>query len=278
MPIGAAAIIGAGTLGAGFFGANAAQSAASTQAKAANQAAGISANEFLSTQQQLQPFKDLGGNAAALLGQLFGLTTGPGQTSDPRYGSLYGSISSQIGAPPSPTDPSLTNQFRASPGYQYALGQSSNAIQNSAAGRTGAVSGNMLKALQTNATGLADQDYSNFYNNLVNNYSTRYNDVANNRNQIVSVLSALGGQGENAAAQTGTFGANAASSIGNNLNLAGSAQAAGTLGSANALTTALNSLSGNPSVNSALSFLFNGGSGGGGSGYGNGDFGGGGSF
>jgi len=277
MPIGGI-IAGLGSLGGGLFGANAAQSAANTQAQAANNAAGISANEFQAIQQQLQPFKELGGNAASLLGQLFGITTGPGQTSDPRYGSFYSPISSVVGAPPSPTDPSLTSQFRASPGYQYALGQSSNAIQNSAAGQTGAISGNMLKALQTNATGLADQDYGNFYNNLVNNYATRYNDVGNNRNQILNVLGALSGQGQNAAAQLGGFGQNAVTSIGNNLNLAGSAQAAGTVGSANAFTTALNGLSANPSVNSALSFLFNGGSGGGGSGYGNGDFGGGGSF
>jgi hypothetical protein len=46
-----------------------------------------------------------------------------------------------------PTDPSLASQFQASPGYQYNLQQQQNAIQNSAAGKTGALSGNMLQAL-----------------------------------------------------------------------------------------------------------------------------------
>ena len=272
MPIGGI-ISGAGSLLGGLFGANAASDAASAQAKAANQAAGISANEFTAIQQQLQPFKELGTNAASVLGQLFGITYRPDQAGSPINGMFNSPISQIVGAPPSPTDPNLVNQFHASPGYQYALQQSGNAIQNSAAGKTGAVSGNMLKALQTNATGLADQDYQNFYNNLLTNYGARYNDAANNRNQIINVLSGLGGQGQNAAAQLGGFGQNAVNTIGNNLNLAGSANAAGIVGSTNALTNAFNSLSNNPSVNSALSFLFNGGNG---NGYGNGDFGGGG--
>jgi len=277
MPIGAILGGGASLLG-GLFGANAAGDAANAQVQAANNATDLQKQEFLINQQNLEPFKDIGTNAASVLGQLFGITWNPSQNGSPLNGSFNTPISQLVGGPPSPTDPNLVNQFRASPGYQYALGQSSNAIQNSAAGKTGAISGNMLKALQTNATGLADQDFQNFYTNLVNNYGTRYNDAANNRNQIINVLSALGGQGQNAGVQLGGFGQNAVTSIGNNLNLAGSAQAAGTLGQANAFTTAFNGLSNNTGVNNALSFLFNGGNSGGGGANVYADYGGGGDY
>lgn len=262
-----------GAVAGGVIGANGAQNAAKIQANAANNATNLQGLEYSDIAAKLQPFLQRGTTADQVLSNnYFGVS--PTGTFNPNAPFLQ-PISSTVGAPPSPTDPTLVSQFRASPGYQYALDQSGNAIQNSAAGKTGAISGNMLKALQTNATGLADQDFSNFYTNLVNNYSTRYNDVANNRNQIINVLSALGGQGQNAAAQLGGFGQNAVTSIGNNLNLAGSAQAAGTLGTTNAITNAVNSLANNSSVNSALSFLFNGGSGSGsGGGSAGGDFGG----
>lgn len=275
MPIGGI-VAGIGALASGIFGGNAAENAAKTQANAANNATNLTAQEFLSNQQNLEPFKDVGSNAAQVLGQLFGITWSPNQVNNGvPTGSFNTPISSLVGPAPSPTNPNLISQFQASPGYQYNLQQSSDAIQNSAAGKTGAVSGNMLKALQTNASGLAAQDWNNFYQNLLTNYSTRYNDAANSRNQIINVLGSLGGMGQNAAAGLGGLGQSAVGSIGNNLNLAASANAAGTLGATNAYTNAFNSLSNNPSVNSALSFLFNGGNG---SGYGNGDFGGGGSF
>lgn len=59
--------------------------------------------------------------------------------------------------------------FTASPGYQYNLQQQQGAIQNSAAARGGLTGGNTLMALQSNASGLANQDYQQYINNLMSN-------------------------------------------------------------------------------------------------------------
>lgn len=267
------AIAGAGSLASGILGSNAASDAASTQAKSANKAAGISAAEFQAIMEQLKPFLQTGTTANQVLGEnYFGI--GQGGTYDPNAPFLQ-PISSQIGAPPDPNDPRLREAFQASPGYKYQLDQSNDAIQNSAAGRTGAVSGNMMKALQANATGLAGQDWWNNYKAVLGNYGNRYQDIADQRKTVIGGLGNLAGAGQNAAAQTGGFGTSAANAIGGNLNLAGSAQAAGTLGSNNALTGGMNNaiwslLQGQGGGSSPLAYLLGNS---GRSGYGAGDYG-----
>lgn len=236
------------------------------------------------------PFLNSGTTANQVLSANYFGINGPSGVFDPNAPFLQ-PISSQIGGPPSPTgalappnpsDPTLAAKFQQSPGYQYALSQTSDAIQNSAAGRTGAISGNMLRALQGNAQGLASQDYGNFYNNLVNswsnlypatvqNYQQQYSDASNNRNQIIGALSNMASAGQGAGVQQGNFGQQAVTGIGNNIIGGANAQAAGTIGSANALTGGingvLNSLNAGGSGNNPLNFLF--GNSGGGGYYGN---------
>lgn len=257
MPIGliGGAISAGGSLLGGLLGSNAATSAANIQAKAANAATALQGQEFQQTTGNLLPYLQTGTTANQVLASNYFGIGGPGGTFNPNAPFLQ-PISSNVGAPPSPTDPSLQASFLASPGYQYNLAQSSDAIQNSAAGHTGAISGNMLTALQKNAAGLASNDWNSFYNNLVNNYQQRYGDIQGNRNQIIQMLGALGGQGQNAAVQQGGFGQNAAAQIGGNLIGAGNAQAAGVVGSSNALSGAFNSPGFTGGVNSALNFLF----------------------
>lgn len=236
---------GAGSL----FGGLASSSAASQQSAAANKAIDLETMEYLDIASKLAPFLNTGTNALQVLAELFGVTYKDGQTPSSEFNR---SISSVIGPPPSPNAPGAN--FQASPGYQYQLGQAQNAIQNSAANRTGAVSGNMMRGLQENATGLANQDYWKWYNALTQNYGSRYSDEANRRNQIISVLTGLAGGGQNAAVQQGGFGQNAASNIGS-LGLYGAnAQAAGTLGTANAF----GNLFSNPSFTNSLSQMFSG--------------------
>lgn len=140
------------------------------------------------------------------------------------------------------------------------------AIQNSAAGKTGAISGNMLKALQTNASGLANQDYSQWYNNLVNswqnlwgaqntNYNQQYQDQSQNRNQIISALGGISASGQNAAVQTGGFGQSAVNAIGNNIQTAAGSQGLGAIGQANALSGVLNNPSLQSGITNGLNFL-----------------------
>ena len=56
--------------------------------------------------------------------------------------------------------------FEASPGFQYSLDTSNQAIEGSAAGNGGLFSGATLEALQENSIGLAQQDYGAHLNRL----------------------------------------------------------------------------------------------------------------
>jgi hypothetical protein len=200
--------------------------------------------------------------------------------------------------------PLTAQSFQASPGYQWQLGQGINAIQNSAAGKTGAVSGNTLQALQGYGTGLAQQDWynanalnSNNYATQLQSYLDRYNaqnqgytqtqgylgnaynqnlaGIAGQQANTYNILSGLIGGGQNAGASLGGFGQQFANQAGNFLTQGANAQAAGQVGQANAFTGGINSLSSlllsNPNAygggggNNVLNYLL-GGSGGGGGG------------
>jgi hypothetical protein len=161
-----------------------------------------------------------------------------------------------LGAPPTlsipdPSDPATTAKFQQSPGYTYELGQEQNAIQNSAAGKTGAVSGNMLKALQTNAQGLASKDYNSWLTNATNfgtqnytagrqNYFDQYNIGAQQQGNLFQRLLSLAGLGQGAAANVGTTGTQLAGNVGGAQIGAGNALAAGQVQSANNITGGLN--------------------------------------
>lgn len=97
--------------------------------------------------------------------------------------------------------------FQSSPGYQFQKQQGIDVIDNSAAARGGVVSGNTLKALDTFGTGLANQDFYNFLN------------------QLRGVQS---------------LGENAAVGVGNLATQGANATAAGIAGGTNALTSFLN--------------------------------------
>lgn len=56
--------------------------------------------------------------------------------------------------------------YQQSPGMQYALEESERAITRNAAATGGLGGGNVLRALQENAVGLAQQDYNNYFNQL----------------------------------------------------------------------------------------------------------------
>lgn len=115
---------------------------------------------------------------------------------------------------------SVQSQLEQLPGYQFTRTQGLKAVQNSAAARGLGVSGAALKGASTYATGLANSTYGDQVGRLQNYASL----------------------GENAAAQTGTFGVQTGQNIGNNIVGAGNAQAAGQVGAANAISGAFGSL------------------------------------
>jgi hypothetical protein len=204
-----AAILGAGALGvggavaSGVIGSNAAQSAAQTQANAANLATNTQLGIFNQTQQNLQPYNQVGQSALSQLASLFGLSTG--------------------GAPgtgPTPaTAAAATSALTQYPGYQFGLKQGSQALSASAASQGLELSGGQLAA---------QQQYGQ-------NYA-----MANAWNPYVSQLNTLASNGQNAGASLGAIGATTGNNVAQTQLAAGQATAAGTVGSANALTGALN--------------------------------------
>lgn len=255
MPIGLG-ILGGGLL-SGVFGlagagisAGAAESAAQTQAQAAQYAANLQHGEFEQIRKALAPWVQSGklGNA-----DLLRLLTNGGINNS----FLTRSPTTQLGAPLQDRAGSGINaMFKTAPSYNFELQQGANAITDAGTGVTGALSGNTMKSLANYGTGAAGQDFWNWYNAQNQQYWNRFNSITNRQNQVYNMLSGLSGQGLGAATQTGQFGQAAVSNIGNDIMSGAAASAAGTVGAANAITGGLNSLGGNIQSMALLQQLF----------------------
>lgn len=201
--IGGAAIVSGGV---GLYSAN---KAANTQADAAGNALAFQKQAFDTSQGNInaakpnyQPYLDAGSGATYSLGKLLGI--GPnGQSQTPDYSGFYNS-----------------------PDYAFAQQQGELGIERGANARGINLSGGTLKDLSSFNSGLATQQYGNYYNKLM----------------------ALSGQGENAATGFGNLATgqatnitNSANGIANTTQAAGQAQASGIVGGANAVTGSLNS-------------------------------------
>jgi hypothetical protein len=234
-------ISGVGSIAGGLIGASASKSAASTQSDAANYAADLQNQQFKQTQQNLQPYMGLGEQAINPLVNALGYNYSPqtGMIKDPNS-PLNQTFS--YGAFSAPTEA----QAQATPGYQFTLNQGLKSTQNSAAARGLGSSGAALKGASAYSTGLADSTYNDVYNRALNAYNanyntasgtfqTNYNAAAGNASRLGNVVSG----GQSAAAGLGGIGAQTAQSIGNTVQSGAASSAAGTVGSANALTSAL---------------------------------------
>ena len=186
-------------VGSALIGGNAASSAASTQANAANNAAQLSNQQYQQTRQDQMPWMQAGQTALNALTPLATNYT-----------------------------PFSYNSMTADPGYQFRLQQGQEALGHQNAARGGAVSGTSLKAMQDYAQNSA----SNEYNNAFNRYQTE-------RNAQLNPLQSLAGVGQTTAAQLGQSGAANANAMGNYMTGGAAAQAAGQVGTANALTSGL---------------------------------------
>jgi hypothetical protein len=141
MPFAAAGAIAAGvgataSVVGGVLQSNAARDAAS-KANAAQQQA------LEQARKDLMPWAASGGQANTATGDLLGLN-GPDAAKAARA------------------------NFQASPGYQWSLDQGLRAVDAGAAAQGFGRSGAVLKAEQTFGTGLADQEFTNYYNRLFN--------------------------------------------------------------------------------------------------------------
>jgi len=215
-----AAVIGGsiaavGALGSAVIGSSAAQSAANTQASAARNAAQVQMTMFNKTQENLAPWISGGGDALRALMTL----TGSGAGGNP--------LTAPLTKPFAPT----MEQLMATPGYQFTLNQGLQATQNAFAAQGLGTSGAAMKGAIGYAEGLASTTYQQQFQNYWSQNQNIYN-----------MLSGISTTGANAGANLGSTSQAVGANIGNNLTSAGAAQAAGIVGSANALSGGLGAL------------------------------------
>jgi hypothetical protein len=218
MPIGYA--IGGASLVSGILGADAARSAANTQAQSAQQALDYQKQQFNTIQQQTAPGRAAGYNALNTLG---GLGSGTYQMYDAN-GNPTGGTGVGTGY--------LTKQFTpedfaagVDPGYAFRQQQGQEATNRMANMGGGMLSGNALKGAQDYSQGLASQEYGNAFNRF-----------QTGRQNIYNTLAGIAGLGQNSTNTSATAGAQAAGQVGNTIQNLGAAQAGGTVGAANAIT------------------------------------------
>lgn len=166
-----------GSLVGGIFGKKQADRAADASVQGAQMAVAEQRRQYDLTRQDQQPWMQAGQNALA-------------QLQDPQ------------------------TSFQQSPGFNWLQQQGMRGIERSAAARGGGTSGNALKALAEFNTGLAQQDFGNWWNRTAG----------------------VAGVGQQATNMVGGFGQQTAGNVGNALIGAGDARASGIVGGANALS------------------------------------------
>lgn len=210
-----AAILGAGALGAGASliaggrQASAAREAAVMQAAMQQRGLDFQREVFDTNQANIRPFINIGSSALGQVGSFYGLdgTTPLGQAS--------------------------LDRFRQSPDYQFAQQEGMRGLENSAAARGGLLSGNFLRGAQQFGQGLATQNLQNYLGRLLN----------------------MGQMGQNAAVGAGGLAQQGANSISNLYSGMGQTMAGGVTGAANANAAGL--VGGANSINSAVqNYLF----------------------
>jgi hypothetical protein len=137
--------------------------------------------------------------------------------------------------------------YQADPGYAFRLAEGRKALTSKARARGGLVSGQTLKGMQDYAQESASQEFQNAYNRAFTGYGT---DVAR-ENQLYNRQAAMAGVGQTATNLVNQAGQNYATSAGNLMTGGAAAEAAGRVGSANAITGGLGTYM-NYSQNNAL--------------------------
>lgn len=229
----AAGVAAAGVAGS-VISASGAESAASKQAGAAEQASNLAYQTYQQNAANLAPYNQTGQAALNQLASFPSQAQASNQTA-------YNNAQAQL--PTMPTQATVTQL----PGYQFQLNQGLTAIRNQMGANGQGIGGNALNAAVNYASGLASSNYAQDIANqqsIYNSYSNQYQNKLAGNNQTYNQLLGLTAQGENAAAQTGYQGNQAAATAGSALQAAGQAQAAGTVGAANALSGGVNSLAG----------------------------------
>ena len=192
-------MIPAAIVGSSLLGSSAASGAAATQAAAADRAAQLQNDQYNQTRADQAPYREAGVTALNALTPL--------ATNYTPFGM---------------------SQFQQDPGYQFRLSEGQRAMGHQAGARGGMVSGTSLKAMQDYAQNSASGEYQNAFNR----YQTE-------RNARLNPLQSLAGVGQTSTNFLGQAGAANAGAVGNYLTGGAAANAAGQVGTANALTSGL---------------------------------------
>lgn len=233
----AAAVVG-GVVGIGgaLIQANAAQGAAQTQANALNNSLNMQQGMFNTIQANEQPYIQGGAGAMSELKYLLGEGT-PGVNGEP--------TSSAAGGFGSLNAPFTVDQFhKMSPAYQFDLQQGGQGVLNGDTSGQGALSGAAMKDLISFNSNYAN----NSFNNAFQQYQTQQNNVFNRLNTLATL-------GSNAGSNNATNASGFASSMGNTASNIGTANAAGQVGVANAITGGLGNLSNSYMMSQAMPWL-----------------------
>lgn len=217
--------VAAATIGSSLLGADAAGDAADTQAASQRESMAVQKAMFDKQNQQQTGYRAIGGGALRQIGELGSGTYGVYDAEGNEIGTGTGSgyLTKQF----SPED------FAAGidPGYAFRLKMGQEQAQRQANQAGGAIGGNALAGLQDYTQGSASQEYGNAFNR----FQTQ-------RGNIYNTLASIAGLGQTSLGQTGTAGTQAGANIGQAISNVGSAQAAGTVGAANAIGGAAQSL------------------------------------
>lgn len=224
------AIAGGTALIGGAMASSAAGDAADAQADAANNASAnslVASRESNALQKEMfdkqielnAPFRNAGLTGQNRLMEMLGLG---GDKNAQGYGSASKNFS--------------MSDFQEDPGYQFRMQQGQQALERSAAARSGLLSGRAGKDMTNYAQGAASQEYGNAFNRFQTNRSSQLNPLQS----LAGMSQTASGTMSNAA---GAYGANVgnnltstANTVGNNMMGAGNARASGYVGSANAIT------------------------------------------
>jgi hypothetical protein len=232
----ALAVGAAGNVVGGIVGAGAAKDAAQMQADAAKAAQTQQMEMFNTINAQQAPYRAAGYGA---LGDIGALGTGQYQMYDAQ------------GKPTGMGEGSgyLQKQFDASdlakglaPNYDFMLQQGQMANQRAANMAGGGLGGNALQGLQKYTQDYAGNAYQNAFTNFQNQRSNIYNTLAG--------IAGIGQAGQTATNTAAANATNAATQLGVG---SAAAQAAGTIGSTNAYTGAINNALNNYTLGSLLS-------------------------
>lgn len=201
-----AVIVGGAALVGSVISSNASKDAAETQANAADKAGQGQMDMFNKTVELQEPWRKAG------IGALSQLTAGTANGGDFNRDFTMA-------------------DFQQDPGYAFRMQQGQRALESSAAARGGLLSGGTGKDLVEYGQNVGSQEYGNAYNRFNADRDRRFNR-----------LSSLAGIGQTATRDVSQAGMTTANNVGNYQTQAANAQAAGTIGQANAINQGIGTI------------------------------------